>query len=672
MPGKKTAKSKQLKKSTTTKKTTKQKQSNEIVNKSGLKSKTTKSVKNKSSNKKTMTGGLINVDQYVPGSKKVLKNKKSEETELDKVISQIPDDQKEQLIHIRSVLEKFKSKLLGRLEDYVMGISLLPPEKDEKNKEQIKAMVLIDDEDSNKTPKHELAEKVQKIIDEISTSIDKNLKVEALLISDLWQQCYDSKHDMLQAIAMGATVYDKGMLAAIKISEVHKQMVLKKFEKYIVSYVLSGSLTQGKATSESDVDVFIVIDDTDVKKMTRVELLDKLRSIIIGMGAEAGQMTGIHNKLNMQVYILTDFWENIKDANPVIFTLLRSGVPFYDRGVFMPWKQLLKMGRIKPSPEAIEMFMQSGNQFMERIQAKMRDIVMEDLFWALLTPSQAALMMCGIPPTTPKETPDVMRNILIKKEKLLEPGYVKTLEKVLKIRKEFEHGSRKNITGKEVDEIVTESNDYLIRIQKLFEEIDVKKQGENVLHSYEQTITILRDALMLEGLKSVDEKDIAMQFSKHLVGKGLVPEHTKRLLKNLIDAKKKYDANKLIKQEAGLVLKESRELIKLLVEFIQRKRGQEIEKTKIRVKYGKNKFGEIILLGDFAYVVHDLDSDEKKITKAKITSAGTLIDKSKISLEELESAIMAVNIPPKVFIKGALFEDLKDIFGEDVEVLVNY
>src|SRR3989344_8896280 len=105
---------------------------------------------------------------------------------------------------------------------------------------------------------------------------------------------------------MSLPVFDKGMLAAIKIAEVHKGMVLKKFEKYIVSYVLGGSLVQGRATSKSDIDVFIVIDDTDVKKMTRAELKDKLRAIIIGMGAQAGQMTGIKNKINIQVYILTD------------------------------------------------------------------------------------------------------------------------------------------------------------------------------------------------------------------------------------------------------------------------------------------------------------------------------------------------------------------------------
>ena len=38
------------------------------------------------------------------------------------------------------------------------------------------------------------------------------------------------------------------------------------------------------------------------------------------------------NILNVQVYLLTEFWEKVKDAEPVIFTFIRDGVPLYDRG----------------------------------------------------------------------------------------------------------------------------------------------------------------------------------------------------------------------------------------------------------------------------------------------------------------------------------------------------
>src|SRR3989344_5475505 len=279
--------------------------------------------------------------------------------ELEK---KLPKDVQEKLKKIKEKLDDFQKQIVKKFDKYIMGVSLLPPPKpqqgEQPDKNRIHVLVLVDDSDSQKMSKLELKQKLTVIIQKIAEDIDKNIVPQTVILSELWQSCYDAKYDLLQLIAMGAPIYDLGMLAAIKIAEIHKTMVLKKFEKYIVSYVLAGSLVQGKATKTSDIDVFVVIDDTDVKRMTRVELKDKLRAIIIGMGLEAGEMTGIKNKINIQVYILTDFWDSLKEANPVIFTFLRDGIPLYDRGIFMPWKQLLKMGKIKPSQEAIDIFMQ--------------------------------------------------------------------------------------------------------------------------------------------------------------------------------------------------------------------------------------------------------------------------------------------------------------------------
>ncbi|MFA6888184.1 MAG: nucleotidyltransferase domain-containing protein, partial [Candidatus Woesearchaeota archaeon] len=292
--------------------------------------------------------------------------------------AELSKEAQEKLAELKQKLEKFQKKVVEKFDKYIAGIGLLPPErsKDGKpaNTEKINVIILVDDTDSQKMSKQELRDKLQTIIVNIAAEVDKNIVPDVIIYSEVWQSCFDAKYDLIQMIAMAAPIYDTGMLAAIKIAEIHKSMVLKKFEKYIVSYVLSGSLIRGQATATSDIDVFIVIDDTDVKKMTRAELKDKLRAIIIGMGIEAGDMTGIKNKLNIQVYIITDFWDSLKEANPVIFTLLRDGVPFYDRGIFMPWKQLLKMGKIKPSQEAIDLFMSSGDQMLKRVKFKLKEI----------------------------------------------------------------------------------------------------------------------------------------------------------------------------------------------------------------------------------------------------------------------------------------------------------
>lgn len=636
-------------------------------------------------------------------------------------------------MEIKKSLDKFKQQLLKKFSQYVIGITLLPPKlsdaqlanlppevqeqmkqlqtsqsqaipasaastdstdpshpsvqpqtQDQEQvqkqaqvkqqippKDQINVLVLIDDSDSKKMTKEELQKKLSAIIQQIASESDKRILTRTLILTELWQNCYDGKYDLTKLIAFSAPVYDKGILAAVKISEIHKEMVLKKFEKYIVSYVLAGSLIQGKATSKSDIDVFIVIDDTDVKRMTRAELKDKLRAIIIGMGVEAGEITGIRNKINIQVYILTDFWDSIREANPIIFTFLRDGVPLYDRGIFMPWKQLLQMGRIKPSSEAIELYMSSGDQLISRVKAKMREIGMEDTFWAILTPTQAAIMLYGVPPPTPKETPAIMRELFVKKEKLIEEEYVKILERNIELRKALEHGDKKEMTGVEVDKLLADSEKYLKRLDKLFKDIERIKEEENMLHIYDSVVTMIRDVLKLEGIERASDIEIVKLFEDELISQGKVPAKFLRILNSIIKAKKDYDDKKLTKSEVDRVKKDAGQFTKFLVEYMQRKRGKELEKAKIRVKHG-NRYGEVLLLDKEVFIIHDIDNEEKEISKGKISEHGGIVSVHRSSLEELEKTLAKTEIPPKTFIKERIFEDLKTIFGKDVEILINY
>lgn len=614
------------------------------------------------------------------GSLKTKSIKKKDTEVASQMPPNISPEMEKKLKQLKTKLDKFKDNVLDKFGDYIVGITLLPPNKqknpEEGDKEntpsdQINLMVLVDDTSSKKMSKEELYKKFSSAIIEIAQNIDKSIVPQSVLLTELWQNSYDGKYDLNKLIAIGSPIHDSGMLAAIKISEIHKSMVIKKFEKYILSYVLAGSLTQGRATHQSDIDVWIVIDDTDVKKMSRVELKDKLRSIIIGMGAEAGEITGIKNKLNIQVYILTDFWDSLKEANPIIFTLLRDGVPFYDRGIFMPWKQLLRMGKIKPSREAIDMFMSSGRQMIKRVENKLKEIGMEDLYYATLTPSQAALMLYGVPPPTPRETAEIMEDIFVKKEKILEKKFVDILKKNVQIRKDLEHGTLKEITGKDLDKMIKDSKLFMERIEKLFDQIQEEMNKKNVLHLYDEIMTIIRDVLKLEGIEKSQDVELIKLFEDELISTAKVPAKYLRELNEVIDAKNKYDKGKLTKTEIEKARKGSLGLIKFLIEYMQRKRGQSLERAKIRVKHG-NKYGEITLLDKQAFIIFDIDNKVgSEITKADINKDGSLGVTEKSNLEEFEHALAKAKLPERAFIKEPIFEDLKRLFGKDVEVLLS-
>jgi uncharacterized protein (UPF0332 family) len=296
---------------------------------------------------------------------------------------------------------------------------------------------------------------------------------------------------------------------------------------------------------------------------------------------------------------------------------------------------------------------------------------MEDTFWATFTPSQAAIMLYGLPPPTPKETPEVLRDIFVKKEKLLEEEYVKMLERILQVRKDMEHLKKKDVSGAELDELLGMAKKYLARLSKLFEQITELKERSDVVHVWESTVTVVRDILKLEGIEKVSDEAMVRTFESEIVHAGIIPEKYLRILKEIEKAKRDYDKGKLTMSEAHAVKQEARELLKFMVEHIQRKRGRELERAKIRVKHG-DKFGEVILLEKEAFITHDIDAEQREITKAELKPNGSIGKVTSSNLEELEKALANLKFPHKAFIKEPIFEDLKGVFGKDVEILVNY
>lgn len=308
---------------------------------------------------------------------------------------------------------------------------------------------------------------------------------------------------------------------------------------------------------------------------------------------------------------------------------------------------------------------------LKRVHFKIKEIGMEDTYYAILTPSQAALMLYGVPPPAPRETAKLLREVFVKKEKLLEEEYVKILEHNIQVRKELEHGTMEKISGKEVDKMLVDAEKFLKRIKKLFTQIELMKEKDSIVHVYESVVTIARDILRLEGVEKVKDSEILKIFEEEMVHKGLIPQKFLRMLDEIIKAKKDYDSGKLGKTEVEQARKVSSELIKFLVEYMQRKRGRELERTKIRVKHG-NRYGEVLLLDNTAFIIHDIDHKDKEISIAKINKDGGIGTTQKSNLEELEKHLAKIEIPSKVFIKEKIFEDMKKLFGKDVEILVNY
>jgi len=623
------------------------------------------------------------------------------------LFDKLPAETKEKLTSIKKTLDSFKDQLIKELEKYVVGMALLPPEEalkksglydylypeqeqvpseaqlsrekqsekksEEKNKKhedkKINVLILIDDSDSKKG-KDELKQKLEGMISGIAKKIDPSLNPYVFILSEVWQSCYDARYEPLQLIAISAPIHDTGWLSAIKLAEVHKHMVLQKFGKYIVSYVLAGSLMQGRATTQSDIDAFVVIDDTDVKRMSRAELKDKLRGIIIGMSFDAKDATNIFRDFHLQVYTLTDFWDSIREANPIIFTFLRDGVPFYDRGVFMPWKQLLKMGKIKPSPESIDQHMSIGESILTKIDSNLRSIAMEDLFYAVITPSQAALMLYGLPPATHREAAELMREFFVKKEKYLSDNDVKFVERIFKLHKDIEHDEKKTVTGKELDELLVDAKKYLQKLRTLFDTLQESKDKESIVSIYDILITSLRDALSLEGMKEVSEENLLKEFKSKIVDKNKASANLLRSAELIFSAKKDYEKGKLTRPEVEKARNTASQFFKDITEYMQRNKLYALERSKIRVVYQKDKIGEIIFMKNRLLIRHDVTNPEvHKASYKQENGIAKVGEHISIYEDEFEKELLSGEFSA-VEIDEQIFDLVKKVFGKDAKIVI--
>lgn len=573
-------------------------------------------------------------------------------------VSESPKETKKEMEKTKKELEKLKSFIIKKY-SFTQAISVLPPqaiknfideeEIPKETEKHIHLYMIVPEEKLKEIPK--ITKEIVKQIESLKQKIWIQIKTPI----DVWENCLDSKFELSSAIAMSFPLYDKGILGALRVAEIHKSLVLQKFEKYVVSYVIGGSLVRGEAIKTSDVDIFVIINDTDVKRMPRLELKERLRGIIYQYVAEASALAGVKNKLEPQIYLLTEFWESVKDAHPVMFTFIRDGIPLYDRGTFMPWKALLKMGKLKPSPEAIDMFMSMGDGVIPRSKRTLLSEIFTNIFWGVTTPAQALLMLYGLPPPNAKKelVNEFKKHFL--ETKMIEKKYITFLEKIVQTWKDYEHEKIKEISGTEIDKLLHETEDYLKRLKELRKQIEKKSQEKTIEQVYKDVFELLKNIV---GKKS--QENTIQDFEKKFIKTGkFTPQHL-RILKNIVIARKECKKGKLNPHKVDEARKRASILINDLIEYAQRCDLISLEKGRMKIKYNekeKEQTAELLICDQTGFLF--LQNKIKKINE-------TIQDSN---MEEVSNAVEKQKTKQTIIINHKIFELLKKELG-DFEIIL--
>jgi uncharacterized protein (UPF0332 family)/predicted nucleotidyltransferase len=340
---------------------------------------------------------------------------------------------------------------------------------------------------------------------------------------------------------LGRKIKKFSLETRLKSSEEFKNKLLDMFKGYIKAVVVWGSVTRGDYTGKSDIDIYIIFDDTKLPLKKFDEIREKVDKDIYSLASS------IDPRLHPQpVLALTEFIKGIRYTHPLFFNIIREGYAIFDTGFFIPMRKLLEWGEFPITPESAHMRIDSVPGRIKRVKNVKLYMIAEDLYYAMLDAAQAILMYVGVGPPVPKLAAEEIRKHLVDTG-LLEEEYAKMLEDVVEFRKQVEHKEIKDIAGQEVDKWIEKAEKYVERFEKLLKDLETKRKEEDIKRNYE--VMVKASVAALKSLKKLppEPDKLPEAFKKYLVDAGLVNPFYSDVFEKVISMRKMIEDKKVDK-----------------------------------------------------------------------------------------------------------------------------
>ena len=245
--------------------------------------------------------------------------------------------------------------------------------------------------------------------------------------------------------------------------------IYEKFDKLVKAAVLFGSSAKNTATSDSDIDIILIIDDVSINWD---------QELIAWYREELGKIS-MDNRYKKEIHITTTkistWWSDLMKGDPTVINIVRYGESLIDvGGFFNPIKALLLQGRIHSTPEAIYMALQRAPQHFQRSKIASLNSI-EGLFWCMVDSSQAALMAAKIMPPSPEHIPSELNQAFVERG-LLKSKYILQFKDLLLLHKNITHGRIFELKGGVIADWQDKTEEYMRVMTKLVDDlISMKK-----------------------------------------------------------------------------------------------------------------------------------------------------------------------------------------------------
>ncbi|MEA3229694.1 MAG: nucleotidyltransferase domain-containing protein, partial [archaeon] len=296
----------------------------------------------------------------------------------------------------------------------------------------------------------------------------------------------------------------------LETAQIFAKEVQAEFKKSLKVVTVYGSTAKGRHKETSDIDTFVVIDDTKLEQDIPLEVKERIGADLRRIAAK------IDKNITIQAFMfLTEFWESIRTVEPLIMEILRFGIPVYDIGIFMPAKRMLQRGMLPTTNEAVAKRMHIAPQHLKMAEYRVKSSAhfMEQ---AMAAAGQAPLMFIGKVPPGKEDVPKELKFHFVEK-KLLDEKYVDMAEKIHKFEKTLEYSDEKVIKniGKRVDEHIKMTEEFIKEMQELLKRLSEQRVDNVLMNTYKAFLKANVGALELKGIKPPEHlKDLPKVMAK--------------------------------------------------------------------------------------------------------------------------------------------------------------
>lgn len=243
-----------------------------------------------------------------------------------------------------------------------------------------------------------------------------------------------------------------------KLAKRFGELIQKELQDFVKAIVLFGSsVRQEESIYEKDIDILLVVDDLTM--VLSNEVIETYRVI-----TEKTAST-VSRRLHITTMRLTNFWDYLRNGDPIAINILRDGYPLYDTGFFEPAQQLLFDGRIKPTRESVYAYFARAPLTLSNAQWHILQAA-TDLYWAVIDAAHAVLMKHGQVPPTPGHAAELLQKTLVSKG-LLHKKYVKTMQNFFDLNKDIIHRKIQKLTGAQYDSYRIKAKEFVKEMQRI-------------------------------------------------------------------------------------------------------------------------------------------------------------------------------------------------------------